>query len=209
MSHLFDHSGPSIIYCTAKNCRHASTHNILSHLCNRCGEYGHGIEVCEHINDVTILCDRSSKGIVDNKSSKSVVDNRPSKIFLECRIIPSELHCVAINCQHNTTHTIDGHKCRICKRYGHGLYQCIHESPEKIAGAFEKRNNTYICTYSGMGHFSYHRRNTPDSSFQSLRIGPYSDEGDYLQLDSFLKNYQPLRTIDKFSYTSQKRTTIG
>jgi hypothetical protein len=40
------------------------------------------------------------------------------------------MHCLAKGCNHNESHTSDGHQCGICGKFGHGAFE--HGDKEKI-----------------------------------------------------------------------------
>lgn len=86
-------------FCKVHGCRFPTTHITTAHECGNCSIKGHGVMECK--NPIRI-----------NALSKEVEH------------IPFELQCCASGCVDVSTHTVDGHKCLYCKKFGHDLSEC-------------------------------------------------------------------------------------
>lgn len=156
-------------YCTSLECKNPTTHNILSHLCGMCGNFGHGIFECGKL-----------------LSYSKIIE------------IPLNEQCTVKECRYSKSHTTGGHFCRLCKTYGHSFKSCINASPKNIAkdargpiyvttyagmGCFEihKRldsDHPFITFFMGQDAW-----------------GQYG-HSDVPKLEKFVEGYKPLRKCD-------------
>lgn len=95
-----------IIYCRVPGCKfpYNLNHTAQVHQCPICKEYGHGVREC--------------------KSSNRLEKIIKLKLKTENDIIPTEFQCTVINCPNKENHTIAGHRCKNCKKFGHGDNCC-------------------------------------------------------------------------------------
>lgn len=85
--------------CHVRYCRYNTTHVTRGHKCNICHKYGHGQFECGKPN------------LIDNLQ---IYDD----------LLTNTNKCDAPNCIRSEYHTIEGHRCGYCKRFGHSLYTC-------------------------------------------------------------------------------------
>lgn len=164
-------------YCTAIGCRYANTHNVSGHQCRNCKSFGHGIRECGDDNYITALT---------------------------LITIPLNKQCNIQGCEHKECHTVGGHRCRLCNRYGHGFKACRYSSPEKIVSVFptDIDGKIYITVYGGMGTLHFYRRDSLHDDFTEFIMsqcswGQYGPQTDKVpDLVKFLNGYHPLRNVE-------------
>lgn len=157
-------------YCTVKECKYPSTHNILSHQCGDCGNYGHS---CSEPDDNINYND-------NNKVTK----------------IPMSHQCTIKGCMHKETHTIKGHKCKACERFGHSFHECnVNVDPRNIFNLYENIKLSYVTIYSGMGSYVYYKNNNKSFTMSHGDWGQYG-HSKKPELLKFLKGCDPLRDCD-------------
>tara|TARA_B100001094_G_scaffold297569_1_gene320760 strand:+ start:44 stop:790 length:747 start_codon:yes stop_codon:yes gene_type:complete len=92
-----------ITFCKVEGCRFPHKHTTLGHKCGikGCKQFGHGQleHYCQH--KLNLL-----------------------KQFYN-QTLPEDLKCTILNCPFPQHHTTDSHQCRKCKRFGHGVDDCI------------------------------------------------------------------------------------
>jgi len=77
------------MFCIAKNCRYATTHNIENHKCGTCGKFGHGAMECEARLKHTRAPEPEFVHYVDNeldiiiKYIQSLMKDTKGKIYVE------------------------------------------------------------------------------------------------------------------------------
>lgn len=166
-------------YCTVSECSHSESHNILSHRCEKCKDYGHGLDFHNGMSQKTIIP------------------------------IPSSHHCKIEGCQHPKTHLTMGHQCRICDSYGHGFNECenIFSSPSNFIKLDVKSDNAiYVIAYSGMGSYLFFRKSNENMKFETFSMNE-GDWGQYghsqvPQLKKFLEGHKPYRPCDEVIFSS-------
>lgn len=153
------------MYCSVGNCRHKNTHNVQGHRCSKCKSFGHAADAC---SDTSI------------RRSYTVTP------------IHEEIKCGIMNCQHKDKHTTEGHYCRLCMKYGHGIDDCCKTLPEEYLKT--KSGNVFYIEYGGMGCYIFYTR-TYSGEIRELAIA-----GDnWGQYGSCQKVYQVLDTLTGFS----------
>ncbi len=97
-------------FCRVIGCRFPYMHTTTGHKCGfkGCKEFGHG--QYEHNHD-------------DMKKLLKQFYNE---------ILPQNLQCTIKNCAFSKYHTTESHQCRFCKRFGHGIDECIYQSLNNI-----------------------------------------------------------------------------
>lgn len=104
-----------------------------------------------------------------------------------------------MHCQHKDKHTTEGHYCRLCRKYGHGLDDCPSNSPEEYLKT--KRGNIFYVEYSGMGGYLFCTR-TSRGEIRSISLhqddwGQYGSCEKVHQVLNSLEDFYPLRTSDR------------
>ena len=85
--------------CCVNECTYSTTHVTPGHVCGNCGSKGHGQLECGKPFQIKMLKDTCSHHVVEHP-------------------------CTAINCADKTHHTLSGHFCVNCHKFGHGEDKC-------------------------------------------------------------------------------------
>jgi hypothetical protein len=179
------------IYCNVSKCRFSSYHITSSHKCGSCHKYGHGVMECNDITKITQL----------------------HSIPQHC--IPKEKQC---SCLYGSFHTIEGHICKSCKKFGHNYYDCKEVSciapqddndiDSKTLRLIESRMSNidgkiYMLFYTGMGCCYYAKRDCYGGIISLFFMhsdswGQYGENtSDVPKLRAFLNGYNPLNKISE------------
>lgn len=86
--------------CKVNGCRFNDTHLTRHHICGTCHEQSHGQIEC---------------------GDQKMIDNL-AQYYNDT--IPDELKCKFIGCNNHDNHTLQGHQCFVCGRFGHPEYAC-------------------------------------------------------------------------------------
>lgn len=154
-------------FCKVYGCRFPTTHITFIHECGKCDKQGHGQVECGNQNSIDALA-------------------------LYDITIPFEQQCCVLNCNSISTHTVDGHKCTLCKSFGHDetecaikMWQIMDESGttfrrskdgfmEEMSLKLEARKHfgwaehkVYTKIYGGMGCTWFARRN---NNFENIEL---------------------------------------
>ena len=97
---------PEIICCRVPGCKfpYNLNHTASEHKCPICKEKGHGAREC-----------KSSNRLEKIKNLKDITGNDT---------IPEQFQCTVLGCQNKEHHTIEGHRCKNCHKFGHGDNCC-------------------------------------------------------------------------------------
>jgi hypothetical protein len=178
-----------MMYCQVNLCNHPDSHLTNGHLCKKCLNFGHGISECNNPDKINILKQKSLNFT-----------------------IPSKYYCNIPLCKHIDNHIYTGHKCRICKNFGHSYLECKHNN--KIKDNFIKNQNSaiifarkimdltdgkiFIICPIEMGHMFYCKRDSIDKPIKlffmhSDNWGQYgSDTDDRSKLNEFIDGYSEI-----------------
>ena len=170
------------VYCTVNGCQHSDNHNVLGHKCRKCNTFGHGIIEC---------------------GTDTLLSLNPQISQLKIREIPENIQCDIKTCRYKTSHTRNGHMCRLCDGYGHGITECIFTKANHIASLYppEYLTKVYVSTYGGMGSLRYSKFDGSSVPLESYLMrgddwGQYGSS-EVPTLMKFLDGYKPLREVDK------------
>lgn len=184
-----------MLYCLAYKCDHHDCHSTDGHYCHKCNCYGHGMTEC------------------GDELKLKKLKKESSKIS-----IPIKYQCNIPHCEHKNNHTFNGHKCRICKNFGHSHLECtkniklqdkIFENHATIAARKIMAltcGKIFVRCYVGMGCMYFCKRDDVDKPIELFfmhsdnwgQYGPETD--DRPKLDKFLEGYVMMpgnATIDR------------
>lgn len=176
-----------ITFCKVKGCRFPNKHTTLGHKCGikGCKMFGHG-QLEHYCSDKLNLL----KQFYNEK-------------------LPHNLRCTILNCPFPQYHTTDSHQCRFCKRFGHGIDECIlqslnnvqnnllsniskHEIINFIQQNIQQNDKIYIRIFSGYDDSLFIKK--INNEFRTCFISDYYDQSarnteDYQLLLKFLEEY--------------------
>jgi len=157
-----------IKYCRVPGCKfpYNLNHTAPVHKCPICKDYGHGARECKSSN-------RLEK--INNLKEQTKND-----------IIPEELQCTVIDCPGKKYHTIEGHRCKKCNKFGHSNNCCTkcftvgHTENECIINSLEEALEKKYITKKILKIIKLFYENR-DNCFHSIYIDQETDNTLYIK----------------------------
>ena len=159
--------------CRVKGCKYNMFHVTKKHICSECLFLGHGKQECWDTNLIKEL----------RKYDDEILSEQ----------------CTVEKCTDNTTHTIEGHLCIFCSKYGNNHMKKCPIDGTKIVDSivtqldYELKAGEYTHKYIGMGCYEYFRRNKETNEIETLYMPPNNwgddDTSDLPRYKAFIHEY--------------------